>query len=90
MKRKEYNRIKAAIAPIIAERDYLRDELGKIRQTTSGTGTPFDPIKYWQPGQSVEVGKWYQTINAQGYIWEAIKSGIPASDRDKEYFDVVE
>lgn len=89
MKRKEFNRIKRAIAPIIAERDYLRDELGKLQQTATGAGTPFDPIKFWKPGQRVEQGLWYQCLDASGYIWEAIKSGIPASDTDREYFDVV-
>lgn len=89
MKRKEFERIKAAIQPIIEERDYLRDQLGKIQQTAAGAGTPFDPIKYWQQGMIVERGKWYQCYNKDGHIWEAIKSGIPVSDTDREFFDVI-
>lgn len=89
MKRKEFERIKQAIQPIIEERDYLRDELGKIKQTATGNGTPFDPIKYWKDGMRVERGKWYQCYDSDGYIWEAIKTGIPSSDRDTEFFDVV-
>lgn len=68
----------------------MRDELGKVQQTATGIGDPFDPIKFWTPGMAVEKGKWYQCYDKDGYIWEAIKSGIPANDRDNEYFDVVE
>lgn len=89
MKRKEWNRIKAAIQPIVEERDYLRDELGKLKQTSTGTGDPFDPIKFWKDGMKVERGKWYQCYDKDGYIWEAIKTGIPSSDTDREFFDVV-
>lgn len=69
------------------ERIALRDELGKAMQTEEGTGTLEDPYKGWKVGDSVEAGKWYQTED--GYLWEAIKSGMPASSTDKEYFDVV-
>lgn len=89
MKRKEWERIKKAIKPIVEERDYLRDQLGKIQQTAAGTGDPFDPIKYWKIGMPVDAGKWYQCFDSQGYIWEAIKSGVPASDTDAKYFDVI-
>lgn len=63
------------------------DELGKVVQTTEGNGTMEDPIKGWSVGMDVEQGKWYLT--ADGYLWEAIKSGKPASTTDREYFDVV-
>lgn len=63
------------------------DELGKVIQTPEGNGTMEDPYKNWKVGDSVEAGKWYNTTD--GYLWEAIKSGVPASTVDKEYFDVV-
>ena len=65
------------------------DELGKRRQTTNGTGTSFEPIKYWADGMRVESGKWYQCYDTSCYICEAIKSGVPASETDKDFFDVV-
>lgn len=63
------------------------DELGKVIQTPEGNGTMEDPYKGWQVGQSVEAGKWYST--SDGYLWEAIKTGVPTSSTDREYFDVV-
>lgn len=69
---------------------YRLDELGKIQQTTTGTGDAFDPIKFWTDGMAVEAGKWYQCYDEHGYIWEAKKDGVPAHSKDEEYFDVVE
>lgn len=102
MNRLEFEAIKLAINKIKEERDdlltswndidavkYRLDELGKIQQTTEGTGDPFDPIKYWHIGMKVTEGLWYQCFDENGYIWEAIKTGIPSSDIDSEYFDVV-
>ena len=66
------------------------DELGKIVQTTTGTGTAFDPYKYWTAGTTVHVGEWWQCTDENGYIWEAIKDGVPSSDTDTEYWDVIE
>lgn len=95
MTRKEFEAVKAAVKPILdawndpEKLQYRLDELGKIVQTTEGTGTEYDPYKYWSEGMSVEEGKWYQCHDAEGYIWQAIKSGVPASDTDAEYFEVV-
>lgn len=89
MKRSEWEKIKKRIQPLVEERDELRDELGKVRQTTNGTGDAFDPIKYWKDGMAVEKGKWYQCYDSKGFIWEAIKSGVPKSSEDSDYFDVI-
>lgn len=64
------------------------DELGKVVQTEDGKGTPEDPVKNWKVGQDVTEGLWYLTP-VNGYLWEAIKSGTPSSELDREYFDVV-
>lgn len=63
----------------------MRDELGKVVQTEEGDGSIENPYKWID--QSVEVGKWYKTPS--GYLWEAIKDGMPSSETDNEYFDVV-
>lgn len=68
---------------------YRLNELGKIVQTTTGSGHLYDPIKYWVDGMEVEEGKWYQCYDKNGYIWEAKKTGVPKSELDTEYFDVV-
>lgn len=80
------------LASLAQERQEARiflDNLGKLKQTTTGTGSAFDPIKYWNEGMEVTEGLWYQCHDENGYIWEAIKSGIPANDMDTDYFDVV-
>lgn len=63
------------------------NELGKIEQTTEGTGTAFDPFKTWKPGTEVHASEWWMTEG--GYLWEAIKDGIPASETDAKYWDIV-
>lgn len=63
------------------------NELGKIEQTTEGTGTPYDPFKTWKPGTEVLEGQWWMTEG--GYLWEAIKDGVPTSETDSEYWDIV-
>lgn len=93
MTRKEFEAVKAAVKSLQdawndpEKLQYRLDELGKIVQTTEGNGTMEDPVKGWSVGMDVEQGKWYLT--ADGYLWEAIKSGKPASTTDREYFDVV-
>ena len=75
---------------VARERRELRnkvDSLGKVMQTEDGNGTMENPYKGWKVGNSVEEGKWYMTED--GYLWECIKSGIPTSTTDREYFDVV-
>lgn len=69
------------------ERIALRDELGKTVQTAEGDGTDMNPFKYWSEGVYANEGEWWMTDD--GYIWEVIKSGVPSSSTDKEYFDVV-
>lgn len=54
---------------------------------TAEAGTYLDPIPY-EVGMTVFAGLWY--ANEDGYIWEAIKDGIPNSFSDKEYFDIIE
>lgn len=63
------------------------DELGKVVQTLEGNGSMENPFKGWKVGMPVEEGMWYLTEG--GYLWEAIKSGTPTSELDKEYFDVI-
>lgn len=63
------------------------NEIGKVEQTLEGNGSIENPFKGWKVGMSVEAGKWYLTEN--NYLWEAIKTGVPASEVDAEYFDVV-
>lgn len=70
--------------------DFLKarvDELGKIIQTVTGNGTDFDPYKTWVPGTEVHAGDWWMTEG--GYLWQALKDGVPASETDLEYWDVV-
>lgn len=96
MTRKEFDAVKAAVTPLKEawndpeKLKYRLDELGKIVQTTEGTGTEFDPYKYWKDGMAVESGKWYQCGDESGYIWEAKKDGVPTSDTDREYWDIPE
>lgn len=93
MKRKEFESIKQYVNDVLsAWNDYdkvsaRKDELGKLIQV--GAGTEFDPIKYWKTGMEVVAGKWYQCYNESGYIWEAIKTGVPENELDKTYFDIV-
>lgn len=63
------------------------DSVGKVIQTLEGNGSVDDPYKGWTPGAEVKAGCWYLT--ADGYLWEAINTGHPASSLDKAYFDVV-
>lgn len=64
------------------------DELGKVVQTAQGSGTEFDPYKVWKVGMSVVEGDWWMTQD--GYLWQAKKSGVPASSTDAEYWNIVE
>ena len=64
-----------------------RDSLGKVIQTLEGNGSIENPYKGWKVGMSVEAGMWYLTED--GYLWEAIASGIPTSTTDADFFDVV-
>lgn len=64
----------------------LRDELGKVIQTEEGDGSMENPKK-WNDGDTVVTGLWYKTPS--DYLWEAIKDGVPSSETDNEYFDVV-
>lgn len=48
-------------------------------------GTYINPIQY-VVGADVIEGKWYTDGDN---IWEAIKSGIPSSFEDTEYFDII-
>lgn len=64
----------------------LRDELGKLVQTVEGDGSDMNPYK-WAEGDAVVAGMWYRCPG--GYIWEAVKNGVPTSEVDREYFDVV-
>ncbi len=78
------------IQQLAAERKQIRyqlDELGKIMQTPEGDGSAFNPFKTWRAGMAVKEGEWWQTES--GYIWEAIKDGVPSGELDSEYFDVV-
>lgn len=88
--------LEARIVKLKAEREELLaiqekanayDSLRKVVQDEDGNGTMENPYKNWFVGDSVEEGKWYQTED--GYLWEAIKSGVPTSTTDDEYFDVV-
>ena len=71
-----------------------RDSLGKVIQTLEGNGSIENPYKGWKVGMSVEAGKWYYVDDPNDpdnpYLWEAIKSGVPASAVDADYFDVVD
>lgn len=91
MTRKEWNYIKSAFDIINGKVAALKnqvDELGKVVQTEDGNGTMEDPIKNWSVGKPVISGLWYLTP-VEGYLWEAIKDGVPTSETDREYFDVV-
>ena len=78
----------ASVATLRAEdADETTDGMGKVEQSLEGKGTAFDPYKGWKVGMSVEAGSWYETES--GYLWEAIKTGTPKSETDREYFDVV-
>lgn len=68
------------------ERLQLRDSLAKLLQTTTGDGSAWDPYT-WNEGEPVTEGCWYRTPG--NYLWEAIASGIPASELDTNYFDVI-
>lgn len=60
-------------------------EIVKKEDSEMPTGDYLNPIPYVS-GMAVEAGKWY---TEDGYIWEAIKSGVPTGFFDREYFDVV-
>lgn len=60
------------------------DELGKLVQSESGDA--YDPIT-WNEGDEVIAGLWYKTQS--GYIWEAKSDGVPSSETDSDYFDIV-
>ena len=64
------------------------DELNKVVQDEEGNGTIENPYKSWAVDNEVTEGSWYMTES--GYLWQAIKTGYPASETDNEYFDVVE
>lgn len=66
----------------------LYNSIGKLVQTKDGDGTAFNPFKTWMKGTEVHSGEWWQTED--GYLWEAIKDGVPSSSTDKEYWDIVE
>lgn len=68
------------------ERITMRDELGKLIQTEEGDGTDMNPYK-WEDGKAVVTGMWYKTPS--DYIWEAVGDGVPESETDTNYFDVV-
>lgn len=64
------------------------DSLGKVIQTETGNGTMENPFKNWKVGLPVSSGSWYLTPS--GFLWECIASGIPSSEKDRHFFDVIE
>lgn len=80
-----------ALKEIAGQRKAIREErdaIGKVVQSAQGSGTMADPFKVWKEGMSVKANDWWMTQD--GYLWMAIKDGVPASSTDKEYWDVVE
>lgn len=59
---------------------------GTDDETPDADGTYLHPFP-WSEGVEVIEGKWY--LMSDGNIWEAKKDGIPESETDDEYFDIV-
>lgn len=53
----------------------------------SNDGSDYLKAINWNEGDPVIEGLWYNVGN--DLIWQAIKSGIPGSAEDSEYFDIV-
>lgn len=67
--------------------DKIDDHQYKVIKDVKAKGDYTDPIPY-NVGDSVEVGNFYYSDDYD-YRLECIKSGIPTSFYDKEYFDVI-
>ena len=49
-------------------------------------GSDYSKAIEWRDGESITEGLWYNV--GDDLIWQAIKSGVPTSGEDKEYFDI--
>ena len=69
------------------------DELGKVIPSDEPNGDYLSPFRYVE-GMEVIEGKWYAVDDPNNpdepFVWEAIKSGIPANGQDTEYFDIAQ
>lgn len=70
------------------DREMAKSRIAMREEIENFNKNSFDnPYKYWVENKAVIEGEWWQCFNDEGKVLMAIKTGIPSSDEDNEYWN---